>query len=119
MLCKQRVTSESNQLLYIHLGSAVIFSVTMRPPGGPFAAPAFVAEHPAFLMDTATLSRTPRAGMAVGDMSYKLGDWLIAPAVARGAVECLMTGPISSLSETGNSSYGLLLLAGLPRFGST
>ena len=37
----------------------------------------------------------------------------------RGAVECLMTGPIASLSETENSSYSLHLLVGLPRFGST
>ena len=87
--------------------------------GEPVAAPAFVAGHPAVLMDTVTLSRTPRASMAVGDTSYKSGDWLIALAVARGAVVCLMTGPIYSPSETGNSSYGLLLVVSLPRSGST
>ena len=106
-------------MLHINLDSAVISNVTMCSPGGPFAAPAFVAEHPAALTYAVTLSRTPRAGKAAGDMSYKLGAWLIAPAVTRGAVECLTTGPISCLSETGNSSYGLLLAVSLPRFGST
>jgi adenosine 3'-phospho 5'-phosphosulfate transporter B2 len=51
-------------------------------------------------------------GMAVGGKSYKLVDWLIALAVTGGVTEFLMTGPISSHGDTGNSSYGLLLLLG-------
>ena len=51
-------------------------------------------------------------GMAVGGKSYKLCGWQIARAVAGGVMEFLTTGPISSRSDTGNSSYGLLLLLG-------
>ena len=53
-------------------------------------------------------------GMAVGGKSYKLGVWPIALAVTGGAMEFLTTSPISSRSDTGNSSYGLLLLLGFP-----
>jgi len=51
-------------------------------------------------------------GMAVSGKRFSVGDWLIAFAVTGGVVEFLMTGPISSQSDQGNSSYGLMLLAG-------
>merc|ERR1719413_123899 len=51
-------------------------------------------------------------GMAVSGKRFSLSDWLIAFAVTGGVVEFLMTGPISSHDDTGNSSYGLMLLAG-------
>merc|ERR1719389_665504 len=51
-------------------------------------------------------------GMAVSGKRFGLSDWLIAFAVTGGVVEFLMTGPISSHDDAGNSSYGLMLLAG-------
>merc|ERR1712048_1247046 len=51
-------------------------------------------------------------GMAVSGKSFSLTDWMIAFAVTGGVVEFLMTGPISSHSDQGNSMYGLALLAG-------
>merc|ERR1719160_1984935 len=51
-------------------------------------------------------------GMAVSGKRFSLTDWLIAFAVTGGVVEFLMTGPISSHDDSGNSSYGLMLLAG-------
>merc|ERR1719333_1708395 len=51
-------------------------------------------------------------GMAVSGKRFSLSDWLTAFAVTGGVVEFLMTGPISSHDDTGNSSYGLMLLAG-------
>merc|ERR1719210_1000921 len=51
-------------------------------------------------------------GMAVSGKRFGLSDWLIAFAVTGGVVEFLLTGPISSHDDTGNSSYGLMLLGG-------
>merc|ERR1719389_1552327 len=51
-------------------------------------------------------------GMAVSGKRFGLKDWMIAFAVTGGVVEFLMTGPISSQSDQGNSSYGLALLGG-------
>merc|ERR1712048_169607 len=51
-------------------------------------------------------------GMAVSGKSFSVTDWMIAFAVTGGVVEFLMTGPISSHGDGGNSSYGLMLLAG-------
>merc|ERR550537_1037663 len=51
-------------------------------------------------------------GMAVSGKRFSVGDWMIAFAVTGGVVEFLMTGPISSHSDAGNSSYGLALLGG-------
>merc|ERR1719389_1605566 len=51
-------------------------------------------------------------GMAVSGKRFSITDWLIAFAVTGGVVEFLMTGPISSQSDQGNSSYGLALLGG-------
>merc|ERR1719168_295595 len=51
-------------------------------------------------------------GMAVAGKRFSVTDWLIAFAVTGGVVEFLMTGPISSHSDQGNSTYGLALLAG-------
>merc|ERR1712048_360741 len=48
-------------------------------------------------------------GMAVSGKRFGLADWLIAFAITGGVVEFLMTGPISSHDDTGNSSYGLML----------
>jgi len=51
-------------------------------------------------------------GMAVSGKRFSVTDWMIAFAVTGGVVEFLMTGPISSQSDQGNSSYGLALLGG-------
>merc|ERR1719401_458038 len=51
-------------------------------------------------------------GMAVSGKRFGLKDWMIAFAVTGGVVEFLMTGPISSQSDQGNSMYGLALLGG-------
>merc|ERR1719440_1799610 len=51
-------------------------------------------------------------GMVVSGKSFGIKDWMIAFAVTGGVVEFLMTGPISSQSDAGNSSYGLALLGG-------
>jgi adenosine 3'-phospho 5'-phosphosulfate transporter B2 len=51
-------------------------------------------------------------GMLVSGKRFGLSDWLIAFAVTGGVVEFLMTGPISSHSDQGSSTYGLMLLAG-------
>merc|ERR1719450_736157 len=51
-------------------------------------------------------------GMVVSGKRFGLTDWMIAFAVTGGVVEFLMTGPISSHSDQGNSSYGLALLGG-------
>merc|ERR1719299_46636 len=51
-------------------------------------------------------------GMVVSGKRFSFADWLIAFAVTGGVVEFLMTGPISSSSDQGNSSYGLALLGG-------
>merc|ERR1719440_964358 len=50
--------------------------------------------------------------MAVSGKRFSVSDWLIAFAVTGGVVEFLMTGPISSHDDAGNSSYGLMLLGG-------
>jgi len=49
-------------------------------------------------------------GMIVSGKRFTLTDWLIAFSVTGGVVEFLMTGPITSSSDTGNSSTGLALL---------
>merc|ERR1719440_2691913 len=51
-------------------------------------------------------------GMAVSGKRFRATDWMTAFAVTGGVVEFLMTGPISSHSDQGNSSYGLALLGG-------
>merc|ERR1719168_520460 len=51
-------------------------------------------------------------GMAVSGKRFSVTDWMIAFAVTGGVVEFLMTGPISSHSDQGSSTYGLMLLAG-------
>merc|ERR1719324_1860236 len=51
-------------------------------------------------------------GMAVSGKRFSVTDWMIAFAVTGGVVEFLMTGPISSHSDQGNSTYGLALLGG-------
>merc|ERR1719393_886138 len=51
-------------------------------------------------------------GMAVSGKRFSVTDWMIAFAVTGGVVEFLMTGPISSHSDQGSSSYGLALLGG-------
>merc|ERR1719389_243476 len=51
-------------------------------------------------------------GMAVSGKRFGLKDWMIAFAVTGGVVEFLMTGPISSHSDSGSSVYGLALLGG-------
>merc|ERR1719446_379085 len=51
-------------------------------------------------------------GRVVSKKTYTVTDWMVAFAVTGGVVEFLMTGPISSQDDTGNSSYGLMLLAG-------
>merc|ERR1719198_2400852 len=51
-------------------------------------------------------------GMAVSGKRFSVTDWMIAFAVTGGVVEFLMTGPISSSSDQGSSSYGLALLGG-------
>merc|ERR1719310_450206 len=51
-------------------------------------------------------------GMVVSGKTFSVSDWLIASAVTGGVVEFLMTGPISSSDDTGNSMYGLALLGG-------
>merc|ERR1719352_512177 len=51
-------------------------------------------------------------GMAVSGKRFSVTDWMIAFAVTGGVVEFLMTGPISSQSDQGISSYGLALLGG-------
>merc|ERR1719210_303817 len=51
-------------------------------------------------------------GMVVSGKRFGVTDWMIAFAVTGGVVEFLMTGPISSHSDQGNSTYGLLLLGG-------
>lgn len=51
-------------------------------------------------------------GIIVSGKRYSLTDWMIALMVTGGVTEFLMTGPIASHSTTGNSSRGLLLLAG-------
>merc|ERR1719343_801144 len=51
-------------------------------------------------------------GMAVSGKRFSVTDWMIAFAVTGGVVEFLMTGPISSHSDQGNSMYGLALLGG-------
>ena len=51
-------------------------------------------------------------GMLVAGKRYGLVDWMVAFAVTGGVTEFLMTGPISSHGDTGNSSYGLALLGG-------
>merc|ERR1719281_1996872 len=51
-------------------------------------------------------------GMAVSGKRFSATDWMIAFGVTGGVVEFLMTGPISSHSDQGNSTYGLLLLGG-------
>jgi len=51
-------------------------------------------------------------GMAVSGKRFGVTDWLIAFSVTGGVIEFLMTGPISSQSDAGNSSYGLALLGG-------
>merc|ERR1712039_1093521 len=51
-------------------------------------------------------------GMAVSGKTFSVTDWMIAFAVTGGVVEFLMTGPISSHSDQGNSTYGLALLGG-------
>jgi len=51
-------------------------------------------------------------GMAVGGKSYSTTDWFVALAVTGGVTEFMMTGPISSQGSGGNSTYGLILLAG-------
>merc|ERR1719359_1471989 len=50
--------------------------------------------------------------MIVSSKRYSTVDWLVAGAVTAGCTEFLMTGPISSSSDTGNSAHGLLLLLG-------
>lgn len=50
-------------------------------------------------------------GMVVSGKTFTISDWLIAFAVTGGVVEFLMTGPISSHSDQGNSTKGLVLLA--------
>merc|ERR1712216_530170 len=51
-------------------------------------------------------------GMAVSGKRFSVSDWMIAFGVTGGVVEFLMTGPISSHGDQGNSSYGLMLLGG-------
>merc|ERR1719446_1943806 len=51
-------------------------------------------------------------GRVVSKKTYTVTDWMVAFAVTGGVVEFLMTGPISSQSDQGNSSYGLALLGG-------
>merc|ERR1719221_512294 len=51
-------------------------------------------------------------GMAVSGKRFSVTDWMIAFAVTGGVVEFLMTCPISSHSDQGNSTYGLALLGG-------
>jgi adenosine 3'-phospho 5'-phosphosulfate transporter B2 len=51
-------------------------------------------------------------GMAVSGKRFGVKDWMTAFAITGGVVEFLMTGPISSHSDAGNSSYGLALLGG-------
>jgi len=51
-------------------------------------------------------------GMAVSGKRFSVTDWMIAFSVTGGVVEFLMTGPISSSSDQGSSSYGLALLGG-------
>merc|ERR1719183_1281481 len=51
-------------------------------------------------------------GMAVSGKRFSVTDWMIAFAVTGGVVEFLMTGPISSHSDQGSSTYGLALLGG-------
>jgi len=50
--------------------------------------------------------------MAVSGKRFGVTDWMIAFSVTGGVIEFLMTGPISSQSDAGNSSYGLALLGG-------
>merc|ERR1719487_1130986 len=49
-------------------------------------------------------------GILVSGKRYSLLDWMIAGAVTGGVTEFLLTGPISSHSSAGSSSYGLMLL---------
>merc|ERR1719230_855960 len=51
-------------------------------------------------------------GIIVSNKKYGLTDWIIATLVTVGVTEFLMTGPIASSSDTGNSTKGLLLLVG-------
>merc|ERR1740138_909003 len=51
-------------------------------------------------------------GIVVSGKRFSMTDWMIAFAVTGGVVEFLMTGPIASASDQGNSSYGLALLGG-------
>merc|ERR1719324_1495551 len=51
-------------------------------------------------------------GMAMSGKRFSVTDWMIAFSVTGGVVEFLMTGPISSSSDQGSSSYGLALLGG-------
>jgi len=50
-------------------------------------------------------------GIAVNRKIYTTADWMVAAVVTGGVTEFLMTGPISTGSSTGNSGFGLLLLA--------
>merc|ERR1719440_992137 len=43
-------------------------------------------------------------GMAVSSKRYSAVDWIVAGLVTAGCTEFLMTGPITSASETGNST---------------
>merc|ERR1719356_423776 len=51
-------------------------------------------------------------GIIVSNKKYGLTDWIIATLVTVGVTEFLMTGPITSSSDTDNSAKGLLLLLG-------
>merc|ERR1719277_1891211 len=51
-------------------------------------------------------------GIIVSNKKYGLTDWIIAALVTVGVTEFLMTGPIASSSDSGNSTKGLLLLVG-------
>mmetsp|Transcript_39709 Transcript_39709/g.86560 ORF Transcript_39709/g.86560 Transcript_39709/m.86560 type:complete len:380 (+) Transcript_39709:73-1212(+) len=51
-------------------------------------------------------------GMAISGKSYSLRDWCVALFVTGGVTEFLMTGPITSSHDNGNSIKGLVLLLG-------
>jgi len=50
-------------------------------------------------------------GIIISGKTYTVVDWLVALCVTGGVMEFLMTGPVDSPSNAGNSSRGFLLLA--------
>mmetsp|Transcript_39135 Transcript_39135/g.87906 ORF Transcript_39135/g.87906 Transcript_39135/m.87906 type:complete len:360 (-) Transcript_39135:79-1158(-) len=49
-------------------------------------------------------------GMAISGKNYSLRDWIVAVVVTGGVTEFLLTGPIKSDDDDGNSIKGLMLL---------